>query len=276
MKLYLKTKDHSVSGEEFELVYDKAHEMLVTKPEPANLDQYYQTENYISHTDANSTLQDKVYQTVKKYSLEKKVRLIEKYSSKGKLLLDIGAGTGDFLLKAKKSGWCIEGVEPNSEARIRALKKEVGLNPSLDSLPEKKYDVITLWHVLEHLPDLDHQIKQFVSLLKDDGTLVVAVPNFNSFDAKYYKNYWAAYDVPRHLWHFSKTSIRKIFSNHGMQVVKTKPMVFDSFYVSLLSEKYKNGTQNIIKAFGVGLWSNCMAWKTKEYSSHIYILKRGK
>lgn len=273
MKLHLKTKDYSVSREEFQIVYDEQLEMLITKPQPADLDKYYQSENYISHTDANISFLDKAYQGVKKYSLINKVRLIGKYARSGKLLLDVGAGTGDFLLKAKKMGWEIEGVEPNSHARILALEKEVGLYPSLHALPEKKYDVITLWHVLEHLPDLQNQIKQLISLLKVDGTLVIAVPNFNSFDAKYYKKYWAAYDVPRHLWHFSKASIQKMFATHGMKVIKTKPMVFDAFYVSLLSEKYKTGRLNIIRAFGVALWSNCKAWKTKEYSSLIYILK---
>ncbi len=273
MKLHLKTKDYSVSREEFQIVYDEHLEMLITKPQPADLDKYYQSENYISHTDANITFLDKVYQGVKKYSLGNKVRLIGKYTTSGKLLLDVGAGTGDFLLKAKKMGWEIEGVEPNTHARTLALEKEVELYPSLHTLPEKKYDVITLWHVLEHLPDLQSQIKQLISLLKVDGTLVIAVPNFNSFDAKYYKKYWAAYDVPRHLWHFSIASIQKMFATHGMKVIKTKPMVFDAFYVSLLSEKYKTGHQNIIRAFGVALWSNCKAWKTKEYSSLIYILK---
>ena len=133
--------------------------------------------------------------------------------------------------------------------------------------------MITLWHVLEHLPDLDHQIQLLKSKLEKEGTLIVAVPNFKSYDANYYKQFWAAYDVPRHLWHFSKTAIERIFAKHQMTVVKTKPMLFDAFYVSLLSEKYKSGCQNLIGAFYRGLRSNVSAMRTKEHSSIIYIIK---
>ena len=274
MKSYLKTKDYAVTGEEFELLYDKSLKMLVTEPHPQDLDKYYKSENYISHTDASKSLFDKIYQVVKKYSLSKKVRLIKKYSTDGKTLLDVGAGTGDFLLTAKRRDWDITGVEPNQDAKIRAQEKGIDLYPSLGMLTNSKYDVITLWHVLEHLPNLDDQIKQLLALLNEKGILVIAVPNFKSYDAQHYKNYWAAYDVPRHLWHFSKEAIEKLFSGHGMKVVKVKPMIFDSFYVSMLSEKYKTGSQNYLRAFAIGFLSNVKAWSSKEYSSHIYILKR--
>ncbi len=274
MKSFLRTKDFTVTGEEFELLYDESLQMLVTKPQPQNLDKYYSNETYISHTDARKTFIDKLYQNIKRFSLWKKVRLVRKYSPYGKTLLDVGAGTGDFLLKAKNNKWGIEGVEPNFIAKRRAQIKGIELRPDLKELEGNKYDVITLWHVLEHLPNLDEQIIQLVSLLTAKGTLVIAVPNFNSYDAKKYGKFWAAYDVPRHLWHFSKDSIEKIFSEHGMKVIKVKPMIFDSFYVSLLSEKYRKGRNNYFKAFSIGLMSNLAAWRTKEYSSQIYILKR--
>lgn len=274
MKSYLKTKDYAVSGEEFELLYDETLKMLVSKPQPLDLDKYYKSENYISHTDASITFIDRIYQTVKKYSLWKKVKLVQKFSAGGKTLLDVGAGTGDFLLTAKNRNWDVDGVEPNLDAKIRAQEKGIDLYPSLGTVPDNRYDVITLWHVLEHLPNLDDQINKLVALLNEKGILVIAVPNFKSYDAQHYKNYWAAYDVPRHLWHFSKTAIEKLFSGHGMKVVKVKPMIFDSFYVSLLSEKYKTGSQNYLRAFVVGFLSNVKAWSSKEYSSHIYILKR--
>ena len=274
MKSYLKTKDYSISGEEFELVYDESLDMLVTRPQPQELDKYYLGENYISHTDASKTLIDKMYQTIKKYSLWKKVQLINKYCVEEKTLLDVGAGTGDFLLKAKNRNWKVEGVEPNREAKMRAKEKGIDLYSGLGTLVDRKYNVITLWHVLEHLPNLDNQIKQLVSLLNENGTLIIAVPNFKSFDAQYYQKYWAAYDVPRHLWHFSKRTIEKLFSGHKMKVVKTKPMVFDAFYVSLLSEKYKTGRQNYFRAFVIGFLSNLKGLRNKEFSSHIYILKR--
>ncbi len=274
MKPYLRTKDYSVTGERFELIYDPDFKMLCTQPQPQDLKKYYESQSYISHTDANKTLIDKLYQRVKKYSLMKKAGLISKYCSGEKTLLDVGAGTGDFLLKAKKSGWDVQGVEPNKDARLLAEGKGIGLSTSLHSLPNRKYAVITLWHVLEHLPNLEKQIENLVSRLTDKGTLVIAVPNYKSYDAGHYGPYWAAFDVPRHLWHFSKESIQCLFANRGMKVIKVKPMIFDSFYVSLLSEKYKTGRQNYFKAFAIGLWSNLKALGSKEYSSHIYILRR--
>ncbi|MGB5498627.1 MAG: class I SAM-dependent methyltransferase [Maribacter sp.] len=275
MKSYLKTKDYTVTGEEFELLYDESLKMLVTRPQPLDLDKYYKSENYISHTDSSKSFFERIYHVVKKYSLSKKVRLINQYSSDGKTLLDVGAGTGDFLLTAKRKDWDVQGVEPNEDAKIRAQEKGIDLCVSLATLPDNKYDVITLWHVLEHIPNLNDEIKKLVALLNKKGTLVVAVPNFKSYDAQHYKNFWAAYDAPRHLWHFSKEAIEKLFSGHGMKVVNIKPMVFDSFYVSMLSEKYKTGHQNYLRAFVIGFLSNVKAWSSKEYSSHIYILKRG-
>lgn len=274
MKPYLKTKDFSVSQESFELFYDADLDMLVTKPQPENLDPYYESEVYISHTDSNRSLVDKIYQLVKKYSLKKKVKLINSYSPEKKTLLDFGAGTGDFLKTAKLNGWKVEGVEPNKDARTKAKEKKVDLFSSLEEVSHKKYNAITLWHVLEHLPDLEIQIQKLSSLLEEKGTLIIAVPNYKSFDAKHYKEFWAAYDTPRHLWHFSKTAIEKLFLKEELKLVKIKPMLFDSFYVSLLSEKYKTGKQNMVKAFFIGLQSNFAGLRSKEYSSHIYVIKK--
>ncbi len=274
MRPYLKTKDFYNSQEEFELRHDEELDMLVTHPQPKDLDTYYQSENYISHSDANKTVVDKIYQFVKKISLFGKTILINSCAGESKTLLDVGAGTGDFLLTAENRGWAIEGVEPSYDARMKAREKKIALMPSLESLPGKKYDVITLWHVLEHLPDLEDQILRLVWHLEEEGTLIIAVPNFKSYDANHYKSFWAAYDVPRHLWHFSRTAIDTLFSKFDMQVVKTKPLFFDAFYVALLSEKYKSGKQHFFKACAIGLWSNLKALRTKEYSSIIYILKK--
>ena len=274
MKSYLKTKDFSVSQEEFDLLYDEDLDMLITQPVPKDLDSYYKSESYISHTDSRITLIDKIYQIVKKFSLWQKVNLIDTYVESPGTLLDIGAGTGDFLVSAINRKWIAEGIEPSNDARMRAQQKGVELNSDMSSLTDQKFKVITLWHVLEHLPNLENQIKKMISLLEKDGILVIAVPNFKSYDAEYYQNFWAAYDVPRHLWHFSRAAIEKLFLKHKMQIVKTKPMIFDAFYVSLLSEKYKFGKSNFIRAFWTGIRSNISAWRSKEYSSIIYILKK--
>lgn len=274
MKRFLKTKDFSVSGEEFELILDTELNMLRTFPEPENLDNYYNSEDYISHTDSANNLVEKLYQYIKKYNLKRKVKLINKYTNSDKKLLDIGAGTGDFLKSSKQNGWEIYGIEPSKKARDLAFKKGVELKERLDLLDQRSFQVITLWHVLEHLPDLELQIEKITSLLHKNGTLMIAVPNFKSYDAEHYKEYWAAYDVPRHLSHFSQFSISKLFAKSGMKVVKVKPLIFDSFYVSLLSEKYQHGKGNFLRAFLIGLISNIRAGKTKEYSSLLYILKR--
>lgn len=274
MKVYLKTKDYTLTQESFELLHDPVLDMLITEPQPGNLGKYYESEDYISHTDARKSLVDKMYYTVKRYNLKRKLSLIASYTS-DKRLLDVGAGTGDFLAMAKKYGWEVTGVEPNELARLKAGEKGIQLLEGLDAVPTGlKFEVITLWHVLEHIPDLEAQISKLVGLLTENGVLVVAVPNFKSYDAKHYKEYWAAYDVPRHLWHFSKKSIQGIFAKQGMKLLKSKPMIFDAFYVALLSEKYKNGKQNFIRAFWIGLMSNIRAMGSKEYSSLIYVLKR--
>lgn len=271
---YIQVKDFSVSGESFSLLLDNDLQLLKTSPQPSleNLGSYYESEDYISHTDGTRTVFEKVYQLVKRNAIRNKVKLLSKYNDKG-TVLDIGAGTGDFLVEAKNQGWNIIGIEPNHKAKEIAISKEVVFSDTLENLEDQSFDVITMWHVLEHVPNLDFQLAQLKRLLKPNGTIIIAVPNFKSYDANHYKEFWAAYDVPRHLWHFSKIAIQKLFQNHGIKLFHVKPMWFDSFYVSLLSEKYKNGKMNFVKGFFVGFVSNCSGIFKKEYSSHIYILK---
>jgi len=273
----LKVTDHSVSKEKFELVKNTEYGFLVTTPLPdvSELAKYYETEEYISHTDTKRNLFEKVYHMVREYAIKKKVALINNEQEKGSLL-DIGCGTGDFLYAAKNNGWKVTGIEPNEAARSKANSKTdntVYDTSELEKLQADSFDVITLWHVLEHLPNLENQIQVFKKLLKPNGTLIIAVPNHNSFDANHYKEFWAAWDVPRHLWHFSQTSIKNLFGKFQIKLKKTIPMKFDSFYVSLLSEKYKKGKQNPFKAFWIGFRSNLKAKHTSEYSSLIYVLE---
>jgi len=250
--------------------------MLVTQPQPSldNLGKYYESVNYISHTDGNKTLFEKAYQIVKNIALKNKLSLINNLSKDKGKILDIGAGVGDFLATAQQNGWQSVGVEPNDKARAIAEKKGVTFVEKTEDLPDNSFDIITMWHVLEHVPALENQIMELKRLVKLNGTIIIAVPNFKSFDAVYYQEYWAAYDVPIHLWHFSKTAIKLLFEKHNIRLVKVLPMVFDAFYVALLSEKYKTGKMNFIKATYIGLKSNWKAQKSGEYSSHIYILKQ--
>ncbi|MBV1922686.1 MAG: class I SAM-dependent methyltransferase [Flavobacteriaceae bacterium] len=275
--IYITAKDYLVSGESFDLLYDSDRKMLITSPQPSldNLSKYYESEEYISHTDNKKGLINYLYQKVKSNALQSKTDLIFKLNKRTGSLLDIGAGTGDFLNIAQDKGWKINGVEPNQNARELAASKNVDLKENIEDFSGSKFDVITLWHVLEHLPNLEEAILQIENLLSPEGTLIIAVPNYNSFDAKHYKSHWAAFDVPRHLWHFSKSSMKVIFSDK-LKLEQIKPMIFDSFYVSLLSEKNKNGSSSFVKAFLVGLWSNLSAWRSKEYSSLIYCFKNSK
>ncbi|MXN92653.1 methyltransferase domain-containing protein [Flavobacterium sp. Sd200] len=276
--VYLTVKDHSVSHETFELLLDEDLQLLKTHPQPAPnaIGRYYESDDYISHTDGKRSLFEKLYHTVKQKALRDKIRLIQGFKPEKGNLLDIGAGTGDFLVEAKNSGWKIMGIEPSEKAKTIAVNKGIRFAEGLQSIESHSQDVITMWHVLEHVPDVDAQIKELKRILKPDGVLIVAVPNFKSYDAQYYGVYWAAYDVPRHLWHFSKTSIKKLFAAQKMNLIKVLPMKFDSFYVSLLSEKYKNGKMNFIGGFLTGLKSNLKAAKNMEYSSHIYVIKNAK
>lgn len=276
-----KVKDFSVSGEEFTLVFDDEFEFYKTTPQPKEdtLADYYKSDDYISHTDTKRNTLEKLYQFIKQIALRQKVNLINNFKPDSNKLLDIGCGTGDFLKVAAANNWQVLGIEPNLQARTIANAKTNNLVydlSKLDALKKHSFDVITLWHVLEHLPNLDQQILNLKRLLKPNGVIVIAVPNFNSYDAQFYKSFWAAYDVPRHLWHFSQKAISKIFQQHNMNVVQTKPMYFDAFYVSLLSEKYQSGRHRYLKAFWVGLKSNVKAKRSSEYSSLIYMLKNNK
>lgn len=273
-KEYLNVKDFSISKESFIIKQCKNCALRISSPRPDDKDlpKYYESEDYISHSDTKKGLINNLYHTVKQITIKQKESLIESISI-GKDLLDIGCGTGDFLLYCKEKKWKVSGLEPDPSARKRAHEK--GLNevedlPAFYHLNPGSYDIITMWHVLEHVADLNGYFKQLHLLLKEKGHLIIAVPNPDSPDAIKYKEYWAALDVPRHLFHFSKQNIIDLASKHQFKLDTIKPMLFDSFYVSMLSEKYKGG--NILNAAINGFFSNIKARKTKNHSSLIYIL----
>ena len=275
---HITLKDYSVSGETFDLLTEPSLGLLYTHPKPSDekLKVFYPQEGYISHSNQLKSLFDFLYHVVRYFSLRRKVRLITPFKSKGGALLDIGAGTGYFIRAAKRSGWSVKGIEPNFVARGIANTKDANTvfsEKTVSSLTAASYDVITLWHVLEHLPNMEQDLKMFKKLLKPSGRIIVAVPNFNSFDAFHFKGFWAAYDVPRHLWHFSKDSIPKVFSKIHMTLESTHPMRMDAYYVSMLSNKHKTGSICFLSSLKTGFRSNLHASKTGEYSSLIYVLK---
>lgn len=273
--LTLRVKDLFLSQDEFELRKNQKFGFLETHPQPLDLGKYYESENYISHTDSKKSLFDKIYQFIKNYNIAYKINLLQANSKK---LLDYGCGTGEFLLQAQKRNFEVLGVEPNLNA-LKMAQEKLGENRvtsnDIFSITEK-FDRITLWHVLEHIPEVERFIPELISKLTEGGKLFIAVPNYESFDAKYYAEFWAAYDVPRHLWHFSPNSMNRLISHFGMKIEKTYPLWFDSYYVSLLSEKYKNPKNPFgwVRALMIGTLSNLKGILTGNYSSVVYQISK--
>lgn len=273
---FITSKDYSISQEEFTIDQCHSCHLLFTNPRPdeSSISRYYQSETYISHSDKSNSITDVLYKLVRNITLQQKLKLVNSISKKGKLL-DYGCGTGYFLKTCRKNGWDTFGVEPETSARSQALQQTDGqIFPNLATLEELGFDVITLWHVLEHVHPLHEVLSQLVSLLDENSKLVIAVPNPKSYDAQKYGVHWAAYDLPRHLYHFNRENVTHLARNHGMKVEKILPMKFDSFYVSMLSERYARRTFGIFNSFINGYKSNVYANKTDEYSSLIYILAK--
>jgi 2-polyprenyl-3-methyl-5-hydroxy-6-metoxy-1,4-benzoquinol methylase len=214
-----------------------------------------------------------LYKVARGFTLDRKYRLVSKYC-KGNKLLDLGCGTGAFLNHAKYKGLDVLGVEPDKGARAFAIEK-YGLSvcdeTMLSELEASSFGAITLWHVLEHVPNLDERLVQLKQLLHPQGRIFIAVPNPNSFDAQHYQTHWAAYDVPRHLWHFTPITMRKLLEKNGLHLHDVLPMKLDAFYISLLSERYKHGRERYFSAFWNGVKSNLKAGK-HAWSSQIYVI----
>lgn len=271
-------RDFTVSQETFSIKSCQTCELLITSPVPdkEEISKYYESDKYISHNDNAQNLIGWMYLKARNFTLKKKERLLASHQSE-KTLLDFGCGTGEFVKYCESAGWVTLGVEPSSQARLIAQQKnKQKIFSSLNEI-SNQVSTITLWHVLEHIHTLDETISQLVGLLKKNGTMFIAVPNHKSWDANYFQAYWAGYDTPRHLWHFKADTIKALFEKHNMKLVKKLPMVLDAYYISLMSEQYKNGKSpnllTMIKSVFRGLYSNIKARKTGEYSSIIYVLK---
>lgn len=270
--------DHYATGEKFELLKCSECGFVFTQdaPDESKIGRYYETPDYISHSDTTKGLMNRVYHWVREYMLRRKSSLVVNESKKANgLILDIGTGTGYFSNKMKSIGWDVKAIEKNPQARDFAKQHfnlDVDDENSLGYYESGSFDVITLWHVMEHLQNLNVTWETLGRLLKDDGVLVVAVPNPTSYDANYYKEWWAAYDVPRHLWHFSPDVMKKLGEKHGFTLKKSYPMPFDAFYVSMLTEKYKKNPLSFLKGLWVGFCALISTFGSKEKSSSmIYI-----
>lgn len=276
---FLTCQDHTVSKAFFSIVACQQCGFKFTNPRPTadTIGKYYQSEAYISHSNTSKGLIAKLYHTVRNITLKGKVKLIESlYPQKGKLL-DIGCGTGMFIQAAQQHGWQVAGIEPSDDARALAEQiNQTKIEPAiLSAFPQQTFQIITMWHVLEHVHLLNETIDWLFEKLAPNGKVIIAVPNHESFDAQTYQSHWAAYDVPRHLYHFSQKSIQQLFQQHGFGLVKTVPMKFDSFYVSMLSTKYKYGNTNYLESLVKGLQSNLKgAANQHNYSSIVYIFEK--
>ena len=272
---FLEVTDHFLSKESFTLLKCNGCGLVYTTPRPSleTIGDYYKSEEYVSHSSTKKGLVNSIYNKVRNYTLNQKVKLVKRLVS-GRDLLDVGAGTGHFLKRAQDNGFSVLGLEPDEDARKVAREQNNVTLQTLDSLSTlsaTSYDCVTMWHVLEHVYNLQDDTKQIASLIKQNGVWIIAVPNHTSFDGTYYGSYWAAYDVPRHLYHFSPATIVPLIEQLGFKLEEQLPMKFDAYYVSMLSEKYKGGS--LFNALRIG-WLSNMRSKNGKCSSQIYVFRK--
>lgn len=272
-------KDFTVSHETFHVKQCTSCTLGITSPRPEedNIPGYYKSEEYISHSGKSSQGIGHLYRIARSIALRQKRKLIQKFHKTG-TLLDLGCGTGEFLFTMQQANWIVTGVEPSEIGRTKSgAITNTKIFKDISQINDKMFNAITAWHVVEHIPDLHKSLTKIKQLLEKNGVLFIAVPNYESPDAESYKSYWAAYDVPRHLWHFSQKSMKELLAKEGFTVTDILPMYLDSFYISMLSEKYKNGNRltltGLLKAIFSGLTSNFTARKKTNYSSLIYVAR---
>jgi 2-polyprenyl-3-methyl-5-hydroxy-6-metoxy-1,4-benzoquinol methylase len=277
-KNFLVVTDNSVSKESFVIVECENCSFKFTNPRPdaISIGSYYESEEYISHSNIKTGIINRAYHVVRSITTKQKVELINRYAPAKGSILDYGCGTGVFIKACKKDGWEIRGVEPSEKAREIAISETGELIASdLSEIQGEKFEIITLWHVLEHIHDLNETMNELVEMLSDEGTLIIAVPNADSHDAELYKENWAAYDVPRHLYHFTQPTMKRLLKKHKLNLQEVLPMKFDAYYVSMLSEKHREGKTKMINSVMNGYKSNSYAKQNgNDYSSLIFIAKK--
>lgn len=272
----MKIKDHFLSQETFEIKETEITGVFKTTPLPSNISKYYESENYISHHQDSGSLKENIYKFLQSFNLKYKKTILLDRIKKGSKVLDYGCGAGEFV-KFIENDFETFGYEPNFEAKKAAINKtkKSKIISDLSSIENQSLDAITLWHVFEHIENQSEILVQFYSKLKPKGLLIIAVPNPTSYDAKHYKEFWAAYDVPRHVYHFSKNGMQNLISqNPDWNLRKIKPLLLDSYYIAMLSEKYKKSSLFWLKAIFHGTISNVKAILNNEYSSLIYIIEK--
>lgn len=271
-KLHSTTKDYFLTKHRFDISRTLIDGVLITTPQPRNLDKYYETDEYLSHDDSDNSLFARLYRFARKLNIKSKYKLISAYDEDGRVL-DVGAGNGELVRYLVDRKLDAQGYEPSKLARKIAYQKGVNLLDHLPTSNKSHYKVIQMFHVLEHVRDPQKTLVDLHSMLTEDGILIIALPNFKSLDAKIFGKFWAGYDVPRHLYHFSKKGLLNL-TKEDFKLKETKPMWFDSFYVSILSARYKKMPLAFICGITVGFFSNVAAIFNSEPSSRIYVLEK--
>ena len=276
----LVVRDHFLSKEDFRVDECQSCGFRSTNPRPAQaaIGRYYQSGDYISHSNSKQGLQDRIYQLARTWALGNKYKLVRQFQAQGRVL-DIGCGTGEFLAHLMSRGYLVEGVEPDLKAREQAIANHsIAVVPSVEQIPNKEYyQVITLWHVLEHVPDVRATFKKLFALLARRGILIIAVPDRESWDSDHYGSYWAAWDVPRHLSHFRRQDIHRLLHEHGFELLSTKKMWLDAFYIAMLSERYKGAGEisSLVRGIFIGAWSNLQSsFGKRPTSSTLYVARK--
>ena len=275
-KEHIVVKDHFLTQKEFVLIKDPYTNMLRTMPKPleGELSKYYESPDYASHNSFKKTFFTQLYFIARAFSMWPKTLMISKYFETPKKALDVGSGSGSFVRALTKKGWNAVGYEPNRKARAQAEKEGVVHITSLNNVGSSEYDLIAFWHSLEHVFFLEDTLKKTIKGLNKNGMIIIACPNYRSWDARHYNSFWAAYDTPRHLRHFAPDSLKKILTPMGMRQVNQWPLLLDAIYVSMLSEKNLKNRFWFIKGLAFGLYSNIVGFLNKNYSSHIYLFKK--
>tara|TARA_B110000879_G_scaffold205887_1_gene286935 strand:+ start:1902 stop:2741 length:840 start_codon:yes stop_codon:yes gene_type:complete len=272
------TQDYLVSGETFSIRWDESKGYASTHPQPAadKLGSHYESAAYLSHNESQQSVVGPLYRMARKYMFRIKHKMFKKWLPANSSILDYGCGTGGFLEYTSSKAYASFGAETNTYARDQAIRKGLTVVSSWEQLPQEKFNLISLWHVLEHVSDLDQCIQEIQKRLNTNDILLIAVPNLNAFDAIYYAEFWAAYDVPRHLWHFSQRGIKQLIEPCGFELIAQHPLILDALYIAYVSEKHKGSRFALLKGIFRGLQSNWKAKKTGEYSSLVYLFRKAK
>ncbi|MDZ4756554.1 MAG: class I SAM-dependent methyltransferase [Bacteroidota bacterium] len=279
LKRFLSCKDYVASGEDFSLDQCNNCGFVFTNPRPDfnECGRYYESDKYVSHQDNDKSFVLYLYRWVRNRNLKWKLKVISKYQKITGEILDYGCGLGNFLNFCKQQGWKSTGMDVSENAR-NVVKERYDINvfpnAEIKNQGNNKYDIITLWHVLEHVYDIDETVLEFHRILKDSGTLFIAVPNRKSYDALHYKEKWDAYDVPRHIYHFSPEDMGVLMNRLGFKIVEKRGMFYDAFYVSMRSEMHNGRGMKILRGFYRGLISNIKAAGNHKYSSMLYVIKK--